>query len=153
MRAAAAMLRKLVALTGFAFLVATITATFLTPQPASARCGPPMLVPLPVVDEPAPPPGADIEAPEPGGEPAGKDAGRPRRLVGTVNLNTAGTDALELLPGVGPTKAARVVAYRERRGEFERVVDLRRVRGFGRKTVRRLLPYLTLDGETTLRRE
>jgi competence ComEA-like helix-hairpin-helix protein len=73
------------------------------------------------------------------------------RHLGKVNLNSADLDVLMKLPGVGPTKAKRIVLWRLRRGPFKKIVQLRRVRGFGRKTVARLAPYLTLTEPTTLR--
>jgi competence protein ComEA len=41
-----------------------------------------------------------------------------------LNLNTAGTDELALLPGVGPYGAARVVRERARRGAFRSLAEL-----------------------------
>ncbi len=66
-----------------------------------------------------------------------------------VNLNSATERELDLLPGIGPAKAQRIVAWRARNGRFRRIKDLRRVKGFGRKTVLKLFPHLTLDGPTT----
>ncbi len=71
-------------------------------------------------------------------------------LEGTVNLNTATGAQLELLPGVGPATAAKVLAYRERHA-FRRVSHLLRIKGIGKKTFARLRPYLAVAGETTLR--
>jgi len=79
--------------------------------------------------------------PCPGRGPAGAAAGAPARVV---DLNSAGQAELEALPGIGPAKARRILAWRERHGRFRRVADLRRVRGFGRKTVKRLAPLLTV---------
>lgn len=62
-----------------------------------------------------------------------------------VNLNTASARDLIELPGIGPTKAAAIVDYRAKHGPFRRVIDLRRVKGFGRKTVAKLRPSLTVD--------
>jgi competence protein ComEA len=70
-------------------------------------------------------------------------------FTGKVNLNLASERELDLLPGIGPTKAKRIVAWRASHGRFRRLRDLRRVKGFGRKTVLKLTPYLTLDGPTT----
>ena len=80
------------------------------------------------------------------------DAPDPPRKVsrGRVNLNTATAEELERLPGIGPAKAERIVAFRARHGPFKRVVDLRRVKGFGRKTFKRLEPFLDIKGATTL---
>ena len=41
--------------------------------------------------------------------------------------------------------AARIIAYREAHGSFRRVQDLARVRGIGKKTLERLMPYLTIE--------
>lgn len=67
-----------------------------------------------------------------------------------VNLNTATAAELDRLPGVGPSKAERIVAHRTKNGRFKQVDDLRRVKGFGFKTVKRLRPLLVVDGPTTL---
>lgn len=70
--------------------------------------------------------------------------------TGKLNLNTAGVDQLMLLPGVGPSKAERIVAFRGKHGPFKRIADLRRVKGFGYKTLKKLEPFLDIKGETTL---
>ena len=68
---------------------------------------------------------------------------------GKVNINQASERELDLLPGIGPAKAQRIMAWRASHGPFRRIKDLRRVKGFGRKTVLKLFPYLALDGPTT----
>lgn len=68
---------------------------------------------------------------------------------GQVNLNTASAEELQRLPGVGPSRAEAILAYRDRR-PFRRVEELMRIPGIGRKTFRRLRPLLTLEGPTTL---
>ena len=68
---------------------------------------------------------------------------------GVVNIQTASAEQLQLLPGIGPSKADAIVAQRERRA-FRRVEDILRVRGVGRATFRRLRTMLTVDGPTTL---
>lgn len=73
-----------------------------------------------------------------------------KEVTGKLNLNTATEEQLMLLPTVGPAKAERVVAWRKRNGGFKRTADLRRVKGFGYKTFKRLAPYLDIKGETTL---
>ncbi|HVV84235.1 MAG TPA: helix-hairpin-helix domain-containing protein [Kofleriaceae bacterium] len=74
-----------------------------------------------------------------------------KRVTGRLNLNTATAEQLMLLPGVGPAKADRVITWRRRNGTFHRVADLRRVKGFGYRTVKRLEPNLDIQGDTTLR--
>ena len=74
----------------------------------------------------------------------------PKRPVGKLNLNTATEEQLMLLPSVGPAKAERIVTWRKKNGAFKRVADLRRVKGFGYKTFKRLEPLLDVKGDTTL---
>lgn len=51
-----------------------------------------------------------------------------------VNINTAGADRLESLPGVGPVYAERIMAYRKTNGPFASKEDLMNVSGIGEKT-------------------
>ena len=55
-----------------------------------------------------------------------------------VNLNTATQAELETLKGVGPAKAKSIIEYREQNGAFQSVDDLKKVKGFGDKTVETL---------------
>lgn len=73
-----------------------------------------------------------------------------RKPKGKLNLNTANEDQLQLLPGIGPAKAERIVGWRKKNGGFRRVADLRKVKGFGYKTLKKLGPWLDVRGETTL---
>ncbi len=73
------------------------------------------------------------------------------QLSGKLNLNTATQAQLELLPGVGPAMAERVIAYRSQH-LFSSPAQIRRVKGIGKKTYQKLQPYLAVEGETTLTR-
>lgn len=66
-----------------------------------------------------------------------------------VNLNNATSEQLQLLPGIGRTKALAIIAYRVRR-KFTSTFQITRVKGIGRKTYRKLRPHLSVHGETTL---
>lgn len=68
---------------------------------------------------------------------------------GVVNIQTANQAELELLPGVGPARAAAIVAFRADH-PFRRVEDIMRVRGIGRAMFRRMRSHLTVEGATTL---
>lgn len=48
-----------------------------------------------------------------------------------INLNSATTDQLDTLPGVGPSTAKAIIAYRTKSGSFKKVSDLMNVPGIG----------------------
>ncbi len=48
-----------------------------------------------------------------------------------ININTASAAELQRLPGIGPTLAARIVAYREAWGPFSKIEDIMEVSGIG----------------------
>ena len=64
----------------------------------------------------------------------------------TVNVNTATVQQFEALPGIGPSTAQRIVAYREKNGPFKKLEDLMNVQGIGEKSFLKLRPHLTLGG-------
>ena len=57
-----------------------------------------------------------------------------------VDLNAAGVAELDLLPGIGPRLAERIIADRSRWGRFASVDDLVRVSGVGPRTIDRIRP-------------
>ena len=59
-----------------------------------------------------------------------------------LDLNTASISELDALPGVGPSKAAAILQYRERQGRFSTVDELERVPGFGPAAISRLRDQL-----------
>jgi len=73
-------------------------------------------------------------------------------LQGTVNINTADATQLALLPGIGPKAADSIIEYRKSAGDFTSIDDLVKVKGIGPKTLEKLRPYLSLKGETTLKK-
>ncbi|PSJ47291.1 competence protein ComEA [Zobellella endophytica] len=55
--------------------------------------------------------------------------------VTSIDINTATTEQLSLLTGIGPAKAEAIVEYREANGPFGSVDDLAKVSGIGPATV------------------
>ena len=62
-----------------------------------------------------------------------------------VFLNQATLEDLERLPGVGPKRAAAILAQRQRVGRFQRIEELLRVKGIGRATLRKWRTLVRLD--------
>ncbi len=58
-----------------------------------------------------------------------------------VDINSAGREELTLLPGIGDKTARIIIEDREKNGPFAAVGDLSRVKGIGRSTVERIIPY------------
>lgn len=59
-----------------------------------------------------------------------------------MDINRAESRDLRLLPGIGPTLAARIVADREARGPYDTPRSLLRVHGIGTATLTRLEPHI-----------
>lgn len=61
-----------------------------------------------------------------------------------ISINYASVDKLTDLPGIGPSIAARIIEYREKCGGFQRLSDLKEVKGIGEKLFQKILPYIKL---------
>jgi competence ComEA-like helix-hairpin-helix protein len=66
------------------------------------------------------------------------------KLEAGIDPNVAPAEDLVLLPGVGPSLARAIVAYRQQHGRFRRAEDLLAVPGIGPRTLARFRSYLTL---------
>jgi competence protein ComEA len=68
--------------------------------------------------------------------------GSPRKLI---NVNTATQSELELLPGIGPSLAKRIMEYRASHAAFKRVEDLDPVKGIGPRMIEKLRPLVGFE--------
>ena len=57
---------------------------------------------------------------------------------GKVNLNTATESELQTLTGIGPSKAAAIIEYRDTNGPFKEIEQLKEISGIGDKTFEKL---------------
>ena len=64
-------------------------------------------------------------------------------IAQTIDINLATAAELELLPGIGPSRARAIVEDRRTNGPFGSVDDLDRVRGIGSATVEGLRAFAT----------
>lgn len=63
---------------------------------------------------------------------------------GRVNINTATEADLQTISGIGPSKAQKIIAYRESNGPFKTVEDLCNVSGIGEKTLENIRDQITI---------
>lgn len=61
-----------------------------------------------------------------------------------ININTADISELDKLPGIGPAKAADIIAYRESKGGFQTIEEVKNVKGIGDKTFENLANLITV---------
>jgi competence ComEA-like helix-hairpin-helix protein len=61
-----------------------------------------------------------------------------------VNLNTANSEELQLVPGIGPTTADKILKMRKSYGPFKSVDDLLAIRGLGPKRLEKMRKFLTV---------
>jgi competence protein ComEA len=58
--------------------------------------------------------------------------------ISKINLNQADENELQNLPGIGPSKAAAIISYRNENGPFQTIDDLKKISGIGDKTFDKL---------------
>jgi competence protein ComEA len=99
------------------------------------------------IARPPPPPRAVPQSPPATfGDPAASPApSQPPTLTRTINLNTATAAELELLPGIGPALAARIIEYRRESGGFRSVDELDKVKGIGPRTLEKVRHLVSVD--------
>ncbi len=66
-----------------------------------------------------------------------------------INVNSATVEQLVTLPGIGPSKAQAIVAYREQH-PFKAVSELTEVRGIGPKLLEKIQTQVTVDGSVVV---
>ncbi len=64
-----------------------------------------------------------------------------------IDIRVANAEELMCLPGIGPKRAEDILQYREA-NPFTSVNQIMLVKGIGQKTYHRILPYLTVFGDS-----
>jgi len=68
-----------------------------------------------------------------------------------IDVNSANAAELDLLPGIGPALASRIITERQENGAFGSVEDLARVKGIGPKTVEKLRDRVIVSESASVR--
>src|SRR3989475_954786 len=61
-----------------------------------------------------------------------------------VNINTASSEELQQVPGIGPVTAEKIIQMRKSYGSFKSVDDLLAIKGIGKKRLDKMRKYLTV---------
>ena len=64
---------------------------------------------------------------------------------GKVNINTADAELLCTLPGIGESRAAGIIAYREEYGRFATIEDIMNVSGIKDSSFRKIKDYIIVN--------
>lgn len=72
-------------------------------------------------------------------------SGKSQSSNGTININAADEAELIALPGIGPSKAAAIIAHREEHGPFTAIEGLKDVTGIGDKTFESLKDMISVN--------
>jgi len=62
-----------------------------------------------------------------------------------LDLNRASAAQLELLPGIGPSRAQKILERRAQKGPFKSIYDLTEIRGISRRMAEKLEPLVTAE--------
>lgn len=69
-----------------------------------------------------------------------------------ININTANSEELQLVPGIGPVTAEKILQMRKSYGPFKSVDDLRAIKGIGPKRLEKMRKYLTVGKAASQKR-
>lgn len=61
-----------------------------------------------------------------------------------VNINTASAEELMTLSGIGESKAAQIVSYRESNGAFQKIEDIMKISGIKEGVFSKIKDYITV---------
>src|SRR6266446_2838323 len=62
-----------------------------------------------------------------------------------ININTANSEELQQVPGIGPVTAEKILQMRKSYGAFKSVDDLLSIKGLGKKRLEKMRKYLTVS--------
>ena len=64
---------------------------------------------------------------------------------GKININTANSEELQSLKGIGPSTASSIIAYREEYGGFSSIKEIMNVKRIGEKTFAKIKDRISVD--------
>ena len=61
-----------------------------------------------------------------------------------ININKATQAELEIIPGIGPSTALKIINYRNENGKFKSIEDIKNISGIGNAKYEKLKDYITI---------
>ena len=74
----------------------------------------------------------------------GCKCGKKKPPARPVNIDTASSEELQQVPGIGPATAQKILQMRKSYGPFKSVDDLLAIRGLGQKRLDKMRKFLTV---------
>ena len=75
----------------------------------------------------------------------------PSDLFAPLNINSAKISELELLPMIGPVKAAAIIEFRKQHGPYKGISDIMKVPGIGQATFEKIRKQITIGSDNELK--
>lgn len=71
--------------------------------------------------------------------------GQEEAAVASININSASSAELQMVPGIGPATTQKILQTRKSYGSFKDVNDLLAIRGIGQKRLDKMRKYLVVS--------
>ncbi|TES91324.1 MAG: helix-hairpin-helix domain-containing protein [Candidatus Cloacimonadota bacterium] len=65
-------------------------------------------------------------------------------LKGKININSAGFNELQRIPGIGPAYSKKIIEYRKKHKGFKNIAEIKRIKGIGEKKFEKMKNYITI---------
>jgi comEA protein len=68
-----------------------------------------------------------------------------KKLTVKININSAGMNELQKIPGIGPVYAGRITEYRNKHNGFNSISEIKKIKGIGDKKFNKMKKFITTN--------
>lgn len=68
-----------------------------------------------------------------------------QKFVGKININSASLEELQILTGIGPATALKIIEFRQNNGFFDNIQAIQKVKGIGPKKFEKIKSNITIE--------